>query len=87
MTDFHLKANISYLEPSVIEQFAVGKFKKFARFDEKKSDLSQKVWKFHDVSVTQIIREIDSGEYKSSKSVIFANLQFLQFVNLEILTF
>jgi len=87
MTDFHLKANISYLEPSVIEQFAVGKFEKFCTIWRKKSDFTHTVLKFHDVSVTQIIGEINSGEYKSSKSVIFANLQFLQFVNLEILTF
>ena len=36
MTDFHLKANISYLEPSVIEQFAVGKFYKFCIIWRKK---------------------------------------------------
>ena len=40
------------------------------------------VWKFQDFSVIQILREIDFGECKSSKSNVFRNLLALNFGNL-----
>jgi len=40
------------------------------------------VWKFHDFSVTQILREINFGESKSSKTIIFAIFGALRFVDL-----
>ena len=39
------------------------------------------VWKFHDFSITQILREIKLGNSRSAKSAIFTHLQPL---NLEI---
>ena len=43
------------------------------------------VWKFQDFSVTQIIREIHFGEFRSSKVTIFAILGDLNFVIFEAL--
>jgi len=43
------------------------------------------VWKFQDISVIQILREINFGESKNFKTavfVIFAIFGFLQFVNI-----
>ena len=40
------------------------------------------VWKFQDFSVTQILREINYGESRSSKTAVFAILGVLNFVNL-----
>ena len=40
------------------------------------------VWKFHDFSVIQILREINFGECRSYKSAVFAIFGFLNFVNL-----
>ena len=40
------------------------------------------VWKFHDSSVTQILREINFGESRRSKSAIYAILGALNFVDL-----
>ena len=39
------------------------------------------VWKFQDFSVTQILREINFGKSKSSKTDIFATLGVLNFVS------
>ena len=40
------------------------------------------MWKFHDFSVIQILREINFGQSKSSKIGAFAILVALNFVNL-----
>ena len=40
------------------------------------------MWKFHDFSVTQILREINFGEFRRLKSAIFAILGALNFVYL-----
>ena len=40
------------------------------------------VWKFHDFSVTQILCEINFGEFRTSKFAIFAILGALSIVNL-----
>ena len=40
------------------------------------------VWKFQDFSVTQILREINFGECRTSKTAFFAILRALNFVNL-----
>ena len=40
------------------------------------------MWKFHNFSVTQILREIDFGEYRCSKYAVFAVLGALNKVNL-----
>ena len=40
-------------------------------------------WKFQDFSVTQILREINFGESRTSKMAVFAILGALNFVNLE----
>ena len=37
------------------------------------------VWKFHDFSVTQILREIKYGASKNAKSAILAHLEALNF--------
>ena len=34
---------------------------------------STTVWKFHDFSITQILREINFGAFRSSKNAIFCN--------------
>ena len=38
--------------------------------------------KFLDISITQILREINLGEFRSSKSTVFAILRALDFVDL-----
>ena len=40
------------------------------------------VWKFHDFSITQFLREIKFAESKSSKTAVFAILGALNFDNL-----
>ena len=53
------------------------------------------VWKFQDFSVTQILREINFGEFKSAQSAVFAILEalnfyfygFLHFLNIKITEF
>ena len=40
------------------------------------------VWKFQDFFVTYILREINFGDSKSSKTAVFANFWALSFVNL-----
>ena len=50
------------------------------------------VWKFHDFSITQILREIKFGDSRSAKSVTFTHLEalnsdfheFLHFLKAEI---
>ena len=37
------------------------------------------VWKFHDFSISQILREIKVEEYKSAKSAIWTHLEALNF--------
>ena len=37
------------------------------------------VWKFHDFSITQILREINFGEFRSAKSAIWTDLEALNF--------
>ena len=39
-------------------------------------------WKFQDFSVTHILREINFGESRSSKTAVFAFFENLDFVNL-----
>ena len=43
------------------------------------SDREITVWKLHNFSVTQILREIIFGEYRSEKSIISTNLEALNF--------
>ena len=43
------------------------------------------MWKFYDFSVTQILREINFGETRSSKNAVYAILGALEFANLAIL--
>ena len=40
------------------------------------------MWKFQDISVTQILREIIFGESRSSKTAVFVILGPLNFVDL-----
>ena len=44
--------------------------------------LASTVWKFHDFPITQILREINFGESRSSKTAFFAILVALNFVDL-----
>ena len=45
------------------------------------------MWKFHDFSITQILREINFGDFTSAKSAILANLGALNFDLYEVLHF
>ena len=45
------------------------------------------VWKFHDFSITQILREINFGDSTSAKSAILTHLDVLNFAFDEILHF
>ena len=40
---------------------------------------NRQVWKLHDLSFTQILREINFGETKSAKFAIFTHLEALNF--------
>ena len=40
------------------------------------------VWKFHDFPISEMLREINFGESRSSKSAIFAFFEGLNFVKL-----
>ena len=40
------------------------------------------MWKFQDLSITQILREINFGESRSSQTAIFATLETLNLANL-----
>ena len=40
------------------------------------------MWKLHDFSVTQILREINFGEYRSSKNAVLAILGALKMIDL-----
>ena len=40
------------------------------------------MWKFHDFTIAQILREINFGESRSSKTVIFAILVALNSIQL-----
>ena len=40
------------------------------------------LWKFHDFSIAQILREINFGESRSSKTAVFAILGAVNFVDL-----
>jgi len=37
------------------------------------------VWKFQDFSVTQILREINFGDFKSAKYAVLSHLEALNF--------
>ena len=45
------------------------------------------MWKFHDFSITQILREINFGDSRSAKSAILTHLEALKFDFLEFLHF
>ena len=45
------------------------------------------VWKFHDFSITQILREINLGDSRSAKSAISTHLDALNFDLYEFLQF
>ena len=45
------------------------------------------VWKFHDFSITQILREINFGDSRSAKSAILTHLEALNFDFYEFLHF
>ena len=47
--------------------------------DHTKISFSGTVWKFHDFSISQILREIKFGDFRSAKSAIFAILEALYF--------
>ena len=42
-------------------------------------DVCCTVWKFHDFSITQILREINFGDSRSAKSAILTHLEALNF--------
>ena len=42
------------------------------------------VWKFQDFSITQILRESNFGESRSSKNAIFGTLTFVNLVDFNI---
>ena len=37
------------------------------------------VWKFHDLSITQILRDITFGDSRSAKYAIFTHLEVMNF--------
>ena len=43
------------------------------------------VWKFHDFSIIQILREINFGDSRSTKSAILANLEALNFLKISLI--
>ena len=45
------------------------------------------MWKFHDFSITQILREINFGDSKSAKSAILTHLEALNYDFIEFLHF
>ena len=45
------------------------------------------VWKIHDISITQILREIKFGDSRSPKSAIYTHLEALNFDLYEFLHF
>ena len=45
------------------------------------------VWKFHDFSITQILREINFWDSRSAKSAILTHLEVLNFASYEIMHF
>jgi len=45
------------------------------------------VWKFHDFSITQILREINFGDFRRAKSAISTRLEALDFDFHEFLNF
>ena len=45
------------------------------------------VWKFHDFFITQILREINFGDFTSAKSANQTHLEVLNFAFYEILHF
>ena len=45
------------------------------------------MWKFHDFSITQILREITFGDSRSAKSAILTHLEALNFDFYEFLHF
>ena len=45
------------------------------------------MWKFHDFSITQILREINFGDSRSAKSAILTHLEALNFDFYEFLHF
>ena len=45
------------------------------------------VWKFPDVTITQILREINFGDSRSAKSAILKHLEALNFQFLRIFAF
>ena len=45
------------------------------------------VWKFQDISVIQILREINFGQFRSCKITVFADLGALNLVNFVISAF
>ena len=45
------------------------------------------MWKFHDFSITQILREINFGDCRGAKSVILVHSQALNFDFYQILHF
>ena len=47
--------------------------------ENKKNGNIVTVWKFHDYSITHILREINFGDSRSAKSAIFAILEALIF--------
>ena len=45
------------------------------------------MWKFHDFSIAQILREINFGDFRSTKCATFNNLESLDFDYYEFLHF
>ena len=45
------------------------------------------MWKFHNFSITQILREINFGDFRSEKSAILPHLEALNFDFYELLHF
>ena len=53
----------------------------------RRSSACNTVWKFHDFSITQILREINFGDSRSAKSAISTHLEGLNFDFHEFLNF
>ena len=56
-------------------------------YKDKKVLTKLTVWKFHDFSITQILREINFGDSTSAKSAILTHLEVRNFAFYELLHF
>ena len=80
MSQDMLEACRFYLEGVSKKSFFISPKK--LNYVRKTRDSDEAVWKFQDFSVTQILREIKFGQFKSTKTVVFAILEALNLVDL-----